>query len=293
MKGVLAILATGICLSVAVATGADAAFFRTGVVANGFYLPAGVPMSVIVQGAGPADGSQVPTAIADTRRLHAAGHLILARADWLMPDPAWRAWIDDAGASWYVVGNEVPASDWDAFFQRFAHLALLIHAAGKEVVLPAAATDDESAFLRAVPARLWSQIDDVGVHPYALQDGTVGDVLENLRAARALVPDGIPLFVDEIGWGLPATLALYGQPKLVVRDEWAQAAKLTSIYTLLYQHRAELDLRQVDWFAYRDFPETAFAPWTGSWWQQAGLVRLNGSRRPSYAALAAIPPERR
>ena len=57
--------------------------------------------------------------------------------------------------------------------------------------------------------------------------------------------------------------------------------------------RAELALRQVDWFAYGDIPGAAFAPWMGPWWQHAGLVRLDGSRRPSYAALAAIPPERR
>jgi hypothetical protein len=292
MRGVVLIVAIGLCLSLAVAASASAAIFRTGVVANDFTLPTDVPTMVIVESAGAADGSQVSTAIADTQRLHAAGHLILARADWLMPDSGWQPWINYAPATWYAVGNEVPPSDWDVFFQRFAHLAVLIHAAGKEVVLPAAATYNETDFLRAVPARLWSQIDVVGVHPYAVQGGTVSDVLQNLRDARALVPDGIPLFVDEVGWGLARDL-LYSQPELVVRDEQTQAEKLTRTYTLLYEHRAELDLRQVDWFAYRDYPDTVFAPWMGTWWQHSGLVRLDGSRRPSYAALAAIPAERR
>ena len=293
MKGVLSILAIGLCLSLAVAARAGAVAFRTGVVANDFGMPNDLPVRIIVQGAGAADGSQVSTAIADTQRLHAAGHLILARADWLMSDSGWLPWIDYAAATWYAVGNEVPPSDWDIFFQRFAHLAVFIHAAGKQVVLPAAATYNEADFLRAVPARLWSQIDDVGVHPYAVQNGTVSDVLQNVRAARALVPDGIPLFVDEVGWALPTRIARFPQPGLVVRDEQAQAAKLTRTYTLLYEHRAELALRQVDWFAYGDIPGAAFAPWMGPWWQHAGLVRLDGSRRPSYAALAAIPPERR
>jgi hypothetical protein len=210
-----------------------------------------------------------------------------------MSDSRWQLWIDYAAATWYVVGNEVPPSDWDVFFRRFGHLAILIHAAGKQVVLPAAATYNETDFLRAVPVRLWSQIDEVDVHPYAVQNGTVSDVLQNLRAARALVPDGIPLFVDEVGWALLTRIVPFPQPGLVVRDERTQAAKLTRTYTLLHEHRAELDLRQVDWFAYGDFPDIAFAPWMGPWWQHAGLVRLDGSRRPSYAALAAIPPERR
>ena len=294
MKGaLLVLLATGLCSSVTATASAGAAVFRTGVVANGPGLPTDAPGSVIVDDAGAADGSQLSTAIADTRRLHAAGHLILARADWLMSDSGWQPWIDYAAAKWYVVGNEVPPSDWDVFFQRFAHLAMLIHAAGKQVVLPAAATDNEPDFLRAVPARLWSQIDEVDVHPYAVQNGTVHDVLQNLRAARALVPDGIPLFVDEVGWALLTRIGLLARPGLVVRDEQTQAAKLTRTYTLLHDHRAELDLRQLDWFAYGDFPDIAFAPWMGPWWQHAGLVRLDGSRRPSYAALAAIPRERR
>src|SRR5436190_16649830 len=213
MKGVLSILAIGLCLSLAVAARAGAVAFRTGVVANDFGMPNDLPVRIIVQGAGAADGSQVSTAIADTQRLHAAGHLILARADWLMPDSGWQPWIDYAAAASYVVGNEVPPPDWDVFFQRFAHLAVLIHAAGKEVVLPAAATYDEADFLRAVPARLWSQIDAVGVHPYAVQDGIVRDVLQNLRPARALVPDGVPLFADEVGCGLARDL-LYSQPAL-------------------------------------------------------------------------------
>lgn len=289
----LSVLATALCVGCVAVTRADAAAFRTGVVTGDFTLPGDAPGRVVVEGAGPASGAEVGTAIADTRRLHAAGHLVLARAGWSMPDSGWLPWINHAAAPWYVIGNEVPPSEWDAFFQRFAHLAVLVHAAGKAVVLPAAATDNETGFLRAVPDRLWTQIDAVGVHPYAIADGTTADVLRNLRGARALVPHGIPLFADEVGWGLVTAIGLYSRPALLVRDERAQAAKLTRTYSLLYQHRAELDLRQVDWFAYRDFPDALFAPWTGPWWQHTGLVRLDGSPRPAYAALAAIPPERR
>ena len=273
-------LATAIA-ALALGTPAHAAPFRTGVTESWLGPPpTNVPAAVVRVPV--FASSDIPNRISYTQALNANGKLALVNADWHLADTDWQTLTDNAASTWFEIGNEAPGADYAAYFARLPQIASIVHEnPGDLTVLMPETTRRELDFLRAVPNSMWQDgtIDRVALHPYA---PTPQGALQEVQDARALVPKRIPFFVTEVGWSVRADVG----PTTLVVSEAQQAQNLTDVFDLFYQNARPLRLQLVTWYNYSDFYGD------GSWDDFCGLVRNDGTHRPSYDALAAIPPKR-
>lgn len=119
--------------------------------------------------------------------------------------------------------------------------------------------------------------DLAALHPYSIQVWRTAAQIELAREAMDAAGDAkTPILVTEL------SVASDGEsPSVFVRGELGQAGYLRRAFQLLLKKRRQWGIAGVDWYAWRDSarpdPRCGFC-------QGAGLLRLNGSAKPSWGA---------
>lgn len=188
------------------------------------------------------------------------------------PIRAWQVWNEPDQGAWWRTGRD-PAA-----YHRLlvsASLGLRLGDPATEVVLAGLSLkgiyDGYLDELYDLGAALW--FDTLALHPYS---GTVSGAVGTVRHARAIATakgDGrVPIRLTEYGF------ATGGVREWVV-DEPCQAALVAATTREFAAQRAELGLRGIVQFQWQDRPGT-------SWPNFAGLLRADGTAKPSLAAYA-------
>jgi hypothetical protein len=119
--------------------------------------------------------------------------------------------------------------------------------------------------------------DLVALHPYSIQVWRMAAQIELAREAMDSAGDArTPILITEL------SVASDGEiPSAFVRGELGQARYLHQAFQLLLEKRRQWRIAGVDWYAWQDSaqpdPRCGFC-------QGAGLLRLNGSAKPSWGA---------
>ena len=198
-----------------------------------------------------------------------------------LPIRAWQIWNEE---NFFYFANPVSPG-------RYARLLAITHQAmhradpRAELVLGGLFGDPGESPPRAYDAvdfldRLYrvrgvkANFDGVALHPYAADTGVLASLVEGVR--RTMVRHGdrrSGLYLTELGWGSqddPAVVSfevgLHGQ-----------ARELRGAYRYLFSGRHRLNLKQVDWFTWKD------ATGSCSFCDSTGLFRRGGSFRPKPA----------
>ena len=204
-----------------------------------------------------------------------------------LPIRAWQIWNEE---NFFYFAR--PASP-----QRYARLLAITHRAVQradpraEVVLGGLFGDPGAGPPRALDAtdfldRLYrvpgvkANFDAVALHPYAADTAVLRELVEGVR--RTMVRHGdrrSGLYLTELGWGSqndPAVVSFEVGPQ-------GQARELRNAYRYLLGNRGRLNLRQVDWFSWKD------APGSCAFCDSVGLFR-SGARfkpKPAWHAMVA------
>lgn len=123
-----------------------------------------------------------------------------------------------------------------------------------------------------------ANFDAVSLHPYAADTGALRSLVEGVR--RTMVRHGdrrAALYLTEVGWGSQSSSPVSFEVGL-----HGQARELRSAYRYLLANHRRLNLRQVDWFTWKDV--------TGSctFCDSSGLFRRGGGFRPKPAWRAFV-----
>jgi hypothetical protein len=114
-------------------------------------------------------------------------------------------------------------------------------------------------------------VDGFIVHPYGGTGSRASSALGNrarIEEARALT--GGPIYITEVGWPTATS-----QPSTSDSLQWSEAEQATNITNFIHWCHDTGYVAEVVYFNYHDFG-------TNSWY---GVVRSNGSHKPSYEAL--------
>lgn len=188
-----------------------------------------------------------------------------------------RAWSESVEAPYCEFGNEPHPDVWTLYRKRLLAASPVLRNNDRKVILAAAQTGHTKEWLSGTSRRVFAAVDGVAVHPYA---ETVQGVLDILYQARDLIPDELPIYVTEVGWGIgPVTT---GRTDLTVESEEHQKYRVTSLYQNLRHHAERLKLRMACWFCDQDIEDPAFE---GRWQEFCGVRRKDGTHKPSWAAL--------
>jgi hypothetical protein len=120
--------------------------------------------------------------------------------------------------------------------------------------------------------------DTFAVHPYAATPAVSEQLVRTARQVMNANGDGSPMRVTEFGW------ATGGRHERFRVDEPTQAQFIVDALERFNRGRAALRLRGVVLFKWRD--TLPYTDNTGSWPLYAGLLRADGSAKPSLRAFA-------
>lgn len=129
-----------------------------------------------------------------------------------------------------------------------------------------------------------ASFDAIALHPYAANTGVLRNLVEGVRNVAVRHGDArAGLYLSEVGWG-----SQY-DPRVVAFEVGlhGQARELTSAYRYLLANRGRLNLRQVDWFTWKD------APGSCGFCDSSGLFRRGERFRPKPAWHAFVRIARR
>jgi hypothetical protein len=101
--------------------------------------------------------------------------------------------------------------------------------------------------LYAVPG-IKSRFDGVSLHPYAVDSETLEEIVEGFHEVVVENHDHVGLYITEMGWGSQNDF------NRVAFEQGAQGQvrELRGAYDYLIENRARLNLKQVDWFSWKD-----------------------------------------
>jgi Beta-galactosidase len=119
-----------------------------------------------------------------------------------------------------------------------------------------------------------ADFDGVALHPYAADSGVLRALVEGLRGTMVRHGDRrADLYVTELGWGSQ------NNPQVVSFEVGlrGQARELRSAYRYLIGNHRRLNLRQVDWFTWKDITGSC------SFCDSSGLFRRGERFRPKPA----------
>jgi hypothetical protein len=204
-----------------------------------------------------------------------------------LPIRAWQIWNEE---NFFYFAK--PASPG-----RYARLLAITHRAvhradpRAEVVLGGLFGDPAAGPPRALDAadfldRLYrvrgvkASFDAVALHPYAADTASLRALVEGVRGTMVRHGDRrAGLYLTELGWGSQ------DDPQLVSFEVGlhGQARELGDAYRYLLGDRRRLNLRQVDWFSWKD------APGGCGFCDSVGLFRRGGgfSPKPAWRAMLA------
>lgn len=125
-----------------------------------------------------------------------------------------------------------------------------------------------------------SRFDGVDLHPYAVNSKRLEELVEALHAVTVHNHDRVPLYITEMGWGSQ------NDPRKVAFEQGigGQVRELRAAYGYLLANRRRLDLQQVDWFSWKDVPNSCV------FCDSVGLFRAGPgfSPKPAWRAFVAI-----
>jgi hypothetical protein len=124
-----------------------------------------------------------------------------------------------------------------------------------------------------------ANFDAVALHPYAADTAVLASLVEGVRQTMVRHGDRrAGLYLTELGWGSQ------NDPQVVSFEVGlhGQARELRRAYRYLLARRHRLNLKQVDWFTWKD------ATGTCSFCDSTGLFRRGGSFRPKPAWRAFV-----
>lgn len=202
------------------------------------------------------------------------------------PIRAWQIWNEEN--FFYFTKPASPT--------RYARLLKLSHSAikradgGAEVILGGLFGDPGQRPPRAMDAvdfldRMYrvpgikASFDAVALHPYAADTADLRGLVEGLRRVVVRNRDrSAGLYVTELGWGSQRNPALVSF-EVGLRE---QARQLRAAYAYLISNRRRLNLKQVDWFTWKD------ARGLCSFCDSTGLFRGGAKFRPKPAWRAFV-----
>ncbi len=118
-----------------------------------------------------------------------------------------------------------------------------------------------------------ANFDAVALHPYAVDVATLRSLVDSVRATMLRHGDRRSgLYLTEIGWGSQAD-----SPVAFEVGRQGQARELRGAYRFLLSNRHRLNLRQVDWFSWKDLPGSC------NFCDSAGLFHAGAKFRPKPA----------
>jgi hypothetical protein len=191
---------------------------------------------------------------------------------------AVRAFAQNVPAKSLEIGNEPAPEGWRRYFHFVRLAAPIIHAYRKRMVLGAPMNVYTIRYLRAAKAAgdIFTRADGVAIHPYAR---TPYQVQRLVGQARAVVPWRLPFWITEVGWGTgPNQDGGCGGLDVTAST---QARYVTNLYNRLFQRGKMWNLHSVGYFIWRDYGSGS-----NNWYNHAGLLRFDGSRKPAYAKYA-------
>jgi hypothetical protein len=125
-----------------------------------------------------------------------------------------------------------------------------------------------------------SFFDGVALHPYAIDTEELEEIVEELHEVTVANHDRVPLYITEMGWGSQNDFHI----DAFEHGVQGQVEELKAAYAYLLKNRARLDLKQVDWFSWKDLPEScAFCDSVGLFHSGAGF-----RAKPAWRAFVAI-----
>lgn len=196
------------------------------------------------------------------------------------PIRRWQVWNEP---NFRVFWHPRPAPSQYATLLRLAAAAIRGSDPAAEVVLAGVAPVGAGFLPWTYLRRLYRvpgvkrSFDLLAVHPYAVRIQTMAAQIELARRAMIAAGDGrTPILVTELGVASRGDI-----PSAFVRGELGQARFLRQAFELLLERRGRWRIAGVDWYAWRDNPVAD--PHCG-FCQGAGLVRLDGSAKPSWWA---------
>jgi hypothetical protein len=201
------------------------------------------------------------------------------------PIRVWQIWNEQNSPTYYG-----PKPDVGDYANLVAEAASAIRGAdpGAEIVLggmfgtPLGGADPAITawdYIRQLYSHAGARegFDGVALHPYAAS-------LKKVRSQLALVLDEVraagdrnaSLWITEIGW------ASGGEPHPFNKGKRGQAKRLRQAFRFFTRKRRELDLRNVDWFSWRD---AGPRPGICKWCPRSGLFRQHSlTPKPAWTA---------
>jgi arabinogalactan endo-1,4-beta-galactosidase len=125
-----------------------------------------------------------------------------------------------------------------------------------------------------------SRFDGIALHPYAVDTETLEELVEALHEVTVKNHDRVPLYITEMGWGSQNDFHRVAFEQGIR----GQVRELRGAYDYLLANRRRLDLKQVDWFSWKDVPGSC------NFCDSVGLFRA-GPRfqpKPAWRALVAL-----
>jgi hypothetical protein len=97
-----------------------------------------------------------------------------------------------------------------------------------------------------------SYFDGVALHPYAIDSEELEEIVEEVHEVTVKAHDRVPLYITEMGWGSQNDFHI----DAFEHGVQGQVEELKAAYKFLLENRLRLDLKQVDWFSWKDLPES-------------------------------------
>ena len=197
------------------------------------------------------------------------------------PVRSWQVWNEPNTPNFWA-----PAPDPAGYTELLRAVSAAIHAAdpAAEVVTAGLPASDHGIGLREFLDAMYDAgargtFDTLAIHPYASDAATVLGVLQVARDVADRRGDAQrPIWATEFGW------ATGGPPVTISATEDEQATLLRDAIVLMQRARAALELRGFIVFRWRDVP---LNPGQLDFWPfHAGLLRVDGTRKPSLQAFS-------
>lgn len=93
-----------------------------------------------------------------------------------------------------------------------------------------------------------SRFDGVALHPYAFNTATFAELIEAFHDVVLENHDRVGLYVTEIGWGSEDNF----EEVAFEQGVRGQVRQLRAAYTYMIENQRRLNLKQVDWFSWKD-----------------------------------------
>jgi hypothetical protein len=204
-----------------------------------------------------------------------------------MPIRTWQIWNE---ANFFYFAYPVSPHD----YARLLHISTpVIKKAepGAKVILTGLFGRPTAGAKRGMPAAKFlealykvpgikSYFDGVALHPYAIDNEQLEEIVEELHEVTVANHDRVPLYITEMGWGSQNDFHI----DAFEHGVRGQVEELQKAYAYLLRERTRLDLKSVYWFSWKDLPEScAFCDSVGFFHSGAGF-----RAKPAWRAFVQI-----